>query len=268
MTRLDNEHQRLYRWAADGWAADPSADDRSADDAGLAAGDDSVRAAALTLSAPADWSLLSAVWRGVQAELGLPAPAIAVSGLDGYQLWFSFAHRLPSAQAQDFVDALQARYLPEVAPRRIATLPAAERHDMPLPPLQTRSAAGDERWSAFVAPDLAPVFADTPWLDTLPNPDGQADVLSRLRSITPDELLAARIALGLDAPAPLPASAAVAAAAVDPAAGNATTPSAAQTQTLLYPLIGHANPRAFLQAVMNDPTVALALRIDAAKALL
>ena len=52
----------------------------------------------LELTGPADWDVLSAVWRGVQADLELPAPAIAVSGTDGLQLWFSLEAPVPAAQ--------------------------------------------------------------------------------------------------------------------------------------------------------------------------
>ena len=63
MNRLDTERQRLFH-LDDG----PRAEGR-------------VKAAVLGLSGPADWGLLSAVWRGVQAELDLPAPAmIGASG--------------------------------------------------------------------------------------------------------------------------------------------------------------------------------------------
>ena len=52
-----------------------------------------VRALVLELGRPADWDALLAVWQGVQADLALPAPTIAVSGTDAYQLWFSVAQK-------------------------------------------------------------------------------------------------------------------------------------------------------------------------------
>ena len=39
-----------------------------------------------------------------------------------------------------------------------------------------------EHWSAFVAPDLAHIFNDTPWLDLPPNLEGQAELLARLKA--------------------------------------------------------------------------------------
>ncbi|QJW84825.1 hypothetical protein HK414_17985 [Ramlibacter terrae] len=194
-----------------------------------------MRAAVLELARPARWDTLAAAWQGVQAELDLPPPAIAVNGRDGHQLWFSLAPSIEPAQATALLEALIARYLPEVPPDRIAMTPSA------APP--TEVVAG--RWSAFVAQDLASVFADEPRLDLPPSADAQADMLSRLKSIQPEALENALERLrAAAAPASAPAPAAAAATA------------------------GEADPRRFLLSVMNDPAVDLRLRIEAAKALL
>ena len=212
MNRLQSELQRLY--AADG-------------------GD--VRALVLELARPADWDALGQVWRGVQADLQLPAPGIAVSGTDGLQLWFSLQQPVSAARAGDFLARLRARYLPGIAPTRVraATQP-------PTVPAQD---AATGNWSAFVAPDLAPVFADTPWLDIQPGAEGQADLLARLESVKPAAFDAAMLQL-------------------QPAATPAADPSAVDGAPQ------DVDPRRFLQRVLNDETVALALRIEAAKALL
>ncbi|WP_310387749.1 hypothetical protein [Roseateles sp.] len=198
-----------------------------------------LRAALLELAGPADWTALSALWRGVQADLDLPAPAIAVTGVDGYQLWFSFAEPLPLAQASAFVEALRRRYLADVAPQRLRLMAPQALFMAMLPPRQTQ--VGSEHWSAFVAPDLAPVFAAEPWLDVPPSPEGQADLLCRLESIRPADLRAALLRLGAAASA-APSSAPSFAASLD--------------------------PESFLLKVINDESVAMVLRIDAAKALL
>ena len=103
------------------------------------------------------------------------------------------------------------------------------------------------RWSAFVAPDLAAVFDEEPGLDLPPNPAGQADLLSRLAStpLTDFQRALARLQ---------PVAAAATAAT---AAGAAPAPAAPGL-----------TPRDFLLAVMNDTAVDLALRVEAAKALL
>lgn len=217
MNRLHAELQRLYL------PADTGPDARS-------------RALVLQLARPGHWELLARAWQGVQAELGLPAPAIAVSGIHGLQLWFSFAEALPTAQALAFGEALRRRYLGEVAASRVAVRPAPEA----LPPVE--EAPG--RWSAFVAPDLASLFTDETWLDLPPGPDAQADLLARIRSITPGEL---RRALQQLAPE------------------NSAEPGAAPTAS--RPATPQ-DPRSFLLATMNDDTVDLHLRIEAAKALL
>lgn len=217
MSRLESELQRLY---------------------GLPRGER--RALVLELAAPADWDALARVWRGVQADLDLPAPAIAVSGSDGLQLWFSLQQPVDAGVATALLTQLQARYLPELPAARVRLRPAMDGSGWPTGPVPAPQPDG-ERWSAFIAPDLAPVFADTPWLDLPPGADGQADLLARLQRITPAALEAALARLA-------PASA--------PAPGASPAPAA------------DLDPRRFLQSVVNDATVPLALRIQAAQALL
>lgn len=193
----------------------------------------------LELTGPGAWSALAKVWQGVQADLQLPAPVIAVNGADGYQLWFALSQAAPAAQATAFLAALRGRYLADIAPERIRT------HTPPavgVPPLEQSPG----HWSAFVAPDLAAVFADDPCLDLAPGADAQADLLSRIQAIAPEDF--ERVLAGL-APS--------ACAANVPSGGEAVAPDRTQT-----------DPRRFLEGVMNDPAVALALRIEAAKALL
>jgi hypothetical protein len=239
MNRLQSELQRLYLLPSS--APGGAADGRLISDRG------EVRAMVLELARPADWDALSQVWRGVQADLDLPAPAIAVSGTDGLQLWFSLQDAVSSSRAAAFLSQLKSRYLPGVAPARLRSMPSTTEPvwRAALVPAQQ---AGSENWSAFVAPDLAPVFVDTPWLDIPPSVDGQADLLAKLKSIKPDALGAAMQRLQpLDAPAP------------EAPPPSAVTPPAGRPDI---------DPRRFLQQVLNDETVALPLRIEAAKALL
>ena len=216
----------------------------------------------IDLTRPPSWALLSKVWQGVQAELDLPAPAIAVSGTDGIQLWFSLAEPIAASQAHAFLESLRARFLPDIDARRIRLLPTAdatashpERHAKLIPALQ--QATGN--WSAFVAADLAPVFEDTPWLDIPPGEEGQATLLHGLRSITPAAFGEALQRLGPGTPTTGATTAPVAPTRADarPAPTQPVTSSAA-----------HEDAERFLHQVMNDESVALALRIEAAKALL
>jgi hypothetical protein len=230
---------------------------------GLIAPDGTVRAMVLELARPADWTLLSTVWRGVQTDLELPAPAIAVSGIDAYQLWFSLAEPVTVAQARAFLEALRLRYLSLVAPGRLALMPSVDaaspgniQHALMVPALQPATG----RWSAFVAPDLAAIFAEEPWLDLPPNPEAQAKTLSRLECIKPTDFQAALERLS-------------------PAVRPETSPLTAFTderadrqvsQKVKAPAL-HGNsldPKGFLLGVMSDQTVELHLRIEAAKALL
>ena len=212
--RLQAERDRLYRAEDDG----------------------RVRALVLALARPADWAALGRVWQGVQTDLGWPAPGIAVSGTDACQLWFSLAEQVSAAEAYALLEHLRTRYLADIPPHRVELLPSLDgaRSAPVIPTLQ----ADGEVWSAYIAPDLAPVFAETPWLDIRPGSEGQAELLSRLVSIRAAEYRAA-----------LPAVAAPSSAGT---AGSGP----------------FTDPRQFLLQVMNDERVEMGLRIEAAKALL
>lgn len=190
----------------------------------------------LELVRPPAWEQLSGVWHGVQAELGLPAPAIAVSGTEGLQLWFSLAEPITPGRAVQFLEALRQRFMPDVEPGRVRVL------TQPPPVPAEQGASGN--WSAFVAPDLAPVFADAPWLDIPPNDEGQAALLGGISVAGRQDVEAALALLG---------------ASHGPVEEAVGVSAAAPTQ---------ADPVRFLQQVMQDASVPLALRVEAAKALL
>ena len=218
-----------------------------------------VRAMVMELARPAGWEALSKVWHGVQDELELPAPAIAVSGLAGLQLWFSLAEATAVAQAWAFLEALRKRYLADVDASRVRLMPTLDacalrqdRHAARVPAQQKDS----ENWSAFLAPDLVPVFAETPWLDIPPNAEGQATLLRGLAMITPSAFAAACAKLG---PTLHARTSAVAVGA------NGDEPMTHHQSKTAY---ADGDARQFLLQVMNDATVDLALRIEAARALL
>ena len=164
----------------------------------------------LELAGPAAWPVTRAVWESVQEQWGWPAPAISVNGRDGYQLWF----RLPLAWPMSSADAPQAQACGEAmaeaepgpgpagrllqalqalalkagamapnrgAPVRWAMQPVCgqgqgQGQGQALPPHEVAA----EQWAAFVTRDLAPIFADTPWLDLCPGLGAQAEHLARL----------------------------------------------------------------------------------------
>jgi len=226
MSRLQRESARLYGPAAAG------------------AGSTGTRVLVLEVTGAASWAWLSAVWKGVQAELELPASAIAVNGRDGLQLWISLAEPASPAQAGAFLDGLARHYLADLPAARVRAMPAGSAAPgLPVAPGQ---------WSAYVAPDLAPIFDETPWLDVPPGEDGQADLLARLRSVPPAVFEAA-----LQRLQPLAAADTAATAAVSLPAHVVGSPPAA-----------HEEAVQFLRSVMNDLSAPLALRIQAAAALL
>lgn len=201
-----------------------------------------VRCLWIEISGPADWTPLRAVWAALQTELELPAPAIAVSGRGGLQLWLSLQQPVTVAEAAAFLDALCRTHLPGhtgLRARRLRCWPDAAGTAAPpdAVPAQVQSGA-DPRWSAFVTPDLPAVFGEDAWLDLPPGDDAQAELLSRIEPISPT---AWNRALGRLLPSP---------AAPMPAAAGPDTPIA------------------FLRSVMNDPQAPLALRVKAARALL
>jgi len=219
-----------------------------------------LRALVLELARPAHWQPLAAVWKGVQVDLHLPAPAIAVNGTDGLQLWFSVAEPLEATRAHAFLEALRLRYLADVPQRRVALTPAAgadleaaiAHQAAPVPAPQGTTGL----WSAFVAPDLAPLFDDTPWLDIPPGDDAQAGLLARLESIKPAQFDAALRQLQAVSTA-LPEATPAATGDAGHRLGDADTPVACDPEA-----------KRFLLAVMNDAAAPLALRVEAAKALL
>lgn len=227
-------------------------------------------------AADSDW--VSQVWAWVQAQAGLPAPAIAVDGSQGWLLCFALPSPRPVNEAQavlrqlirDGLQQLGVAVSPaDAAAWRLTCWPADAPADAGEDAVPVPREVSPDRWSAFVAPDLVPVFAESPWLDCAPSEEGQAVLLSKLMPIPadgwarwlatscqdlPDSLAAinGRAGSGCQADAPAVAGEGPLSATLSSSGGAA--PSDA--------------PRAFLLAVMNDASVDLALRIEAARVLL
>jgi hypothetical protein len=225
------------------------------------------RAMVLSFGRSVPWADVAAVWAGVQDEWGWPAPGIAIDGRQGYQLWFSVAAAVPAEMRRQAMGRLLQTLLPRsLPPERVQPVrdacqpwPQAQGGTVPasvpqaLPAANAPADADGERWSAFVARDLAPVFEGSPWLDLSPSPEGQADLLSRLAHIEPADFEA--VARPMDPPL-MPAEPAEPAPSASPVGASGTPHPATD------------DPRAFLLRVMNDPQVSMALRIQAASALL
>lgn len=235
MTRLPSELQRLFAVPAHAGTLMPG-------DGGM------VRTLVLAWGQPLGVSGLSALWQGVQDAWDWPAPAVALNGADGWELWFSLAQAVPQAQARTVLHGVLQRWAPGAATAHVRLWPSG--HDTashPVPPTMV----SPEHWSSFISPGMVTLFADEPWLNVPPNPDKQADLLAPLQGISP-----AAWARAL---------ADVAAAAPEPAAGQAPAPA---LWTTAAPTAQGWTPRAFLLAVLNDPAVPLPQRLDAAQALL
>lgn len=123
----------------------------------------------------AHWTQLCAVANALQNELGLPAPAVSISGASGYGLWLSLAAPTPVAQVQAFVERLHAAYFPEQ--------PLAAdivRAQVELPPCLNRSSG---KWAAFIHPGMGASFAEESGLEMAPPLGGQVAFLEGLQSI-------------------------------------------------------------------------------------
>ncbi len=253
MSHLQSELDRLYLPRAQDRVDVATSSTALVDRAGR------VRAMVMELTRPADWGALSRVWHGVQAELELPAPAIAVSGTDGLQLWFSLAEPILASQAHDFLQAVRQRFLADIDASRLRLMPASDasalRQDLHAARVPAQQ-PGSDNWSAFLAPDLVPIFAESPWLDTPPNEEGQASLLRSIEMLTVPAFTAALAKLGPTLPAPISMGAPAASVVEHPAHDRSGADFAGD------------DPKQFLLQIMQDDTVALALRIEAAKALL
>lgn len=238
MTRLQTELARLYlpRSSPDG--ADNSNPHAWLDAQGR------TRVLMLELRRPADGTMLSHIWRSVQTDWAWPAPAMAVSGTEGLQLWFSLAEPVPVAQAWAVLAGLRQQHLSGWAEHRVRQWPGQP--DLGALELVPRCEGASGCWAAFVAADLMPLFEESPWLDIEPGEEGQAQLLAGLRSIRPAQWQAVMAQLQ-----PVPA-------AVSGLLPQVVAVAAGETN----------DPRQFLLRVMNDEAVPMAFRIEAAKALL
>ena len=144
------------------------------------------------------WDRLCVVANALQAELGLPAPAVSIDGASAYRLWLSLETPVPAGEAQEFLELLQQTYFPqtELAPDA-ATAPVY------LPPcLNPRSG----KWAAFIHPGMGASFAEESGLEVAPPLQGQAAFLEGLDSIADEQFREALHKLEQkQAPAPAPA---------------------------------------------------------------
>lgn len=235
----------------------------------LVSADGKARAMVVGFERGADWEQLAGLCHGVQEDLHLPAPAVSVSGKDGYQVWFSLAEAVPAEQARGFLKALRRKYLAEIPAASLNLRPdpgepaAAEPDRVDLVPA-LHAATG--KWSAFIDPNLGRMFMDEPGLDMAPNLDRQADLLAGFASITTGEF---QRALRILQPHADPAPGAAAPSPDSPREGATPPgPEVGSPRPTLSVGSNFSDPKSFLLAVMNDPAARARDRIKAATALL
>lgn len=119
------------------------------------------------------WTQLCDVANALQTELGLPAPAVSISGDSGYGLWLSLAVPVPEALARQFAAQLWTKYLPDA--------PQPDGAALELPPCLHQ---GTGKWTAFINPGLGASFAEESGLEMPPPTAGQAALLDGLHSIS------------------------------------------------------------------------------------
>lgn len=218
----------------------------------LLGAEQSVRAMVLSVERVSDWEAVASVFHGVQNDLDLPAPAIAVSGNKGFGIWFSLADSLSLDDAKSFLTALCHEYLADIAGAKLELLPSEAATLLALvPAFQPLSG----KWSAFIDPSMGSMFIDEPGLDMAPNMDRQAEMLAGLRSITRSEFQQALSRLQA-----MQAERLEQADVMAQVSASRCLPGG--------PCDSYQDPRNFLLAVMNDTGVTIEHRVEAAKALL
>jgi hypothetical protein len=119
------------------------------------------------------WTRLCDVANALQTELGLPAPAVSVSGGDSYRLWLSLASPITTAQARQFLALLHKAYFED---ERIDL----GRTAVEIPPCQHKATG---LWAAFINPGMGASFAEELGLEMQPPVAAQAAFLEGLQSI-------------------------------------------------------------------------------------
>lgn len=229
------------------------------------------RTLCLTLKRASDWPYLASLLEGLQTELEIPLPAVAVVPEDeggGFQCWFSLAEPVACTAGAAFLRYLGTHFLSTLPPERWTGWPQAlpvvdESGELPLPP-QYDAASG--KWSAFIDPRLGGMFADEPGLEFPPSAARQAEVLLAVRSVAVKDWQ--RICLRMQET--VQEGSVAVETAVTPLSGAVSPPSSATDASALMLGVGSgfADPRSFLLAVMNDVTATAALRMQAAEVLL
>lgn len=215
----------------------------------------------LELRKPSEWQSLAVIWNAFSLEWGMPAPGIAVNGSNGVQLWFSLSQPASLETCECFLAALCKQFLTGLPAGRVAWFPRSQSLSGPMNGLSMEvpvNVSGTDQWSAFVTRDLAAVFGDEPWVDVPPVRDQQAEMLSRLSSMSTAQMEAVLGILGARSPSAQANLDSGTVAPLSPRSVNKASTSRSSWQ----------GPAEFLWGTMNNSALPMGERIEAAKALL
>lgn len=257
MNRLSAEISRLY------FVPEPLLEKADADDPtssiSLVAQNGMTRVMVVGFERSNDWDHAATLYQAVQGDLELPPPAVSASGGQGYQLWFSLSEPVSLKRASLFLSALRRTYLPDIQPSHLAFWPDLSESfpvgPSPLlfPPL-CHEATG--KWSAFIDPGMGSMFVEEPGLGMAPMVDRQADLLVGLEGIKPDDFERTLNRLQRETTSP------------EPAAATLEEENSQATSRTLNVDSHFPDPKSFLLAVINDSSLSLDHRIEAAKVLM
>lgn len=160
MNKLNQELKRLYQGAPEGETRSIALAFRRLPDDGEAG----------------HWERLCTVANALQAELGMPAPAVSIDGAGAYGLWLSLANPVPVTREQEFVRRLCAAYCPGLEGHAAAGEPTSQ---LALPP---RLDPARGKWAAFINPGMGASFAGDEGLEMQPPEAGQLALLEGLES--------------------------------------------------------------------------------------
>jgi hypothetical protein len=123
------------------------------------------------------WTQLCEVANALQEKLGLPAPAVSITGGSGFRLWLSLSAPVPVADVHRFLSLLRSAWFPE--------LPLHASSAVALPPCLHRESG---KWAAFIHPGMGASFAEDAGLEVAPPDAAQLAFLEGLESIDPAQL--------------------------------------------------------------------------------
>jgi hypothetical protein len=151
------------------------------------------------------WDTLCALGNDMQVDLGLPAPAVSISGIDGYGVWLSLAAPVPLADGQRLLRGLKEKYLAALPDAELAFFPGSgpghDRGDLVELPPCLQGVGDGARWAAFINPGMGASFAGEPGLEMAPPAAAQAAFLAGLDSIATAQLVQALAVLERGEPA-------------------------------------------------------------------